>query len=107
MPTASFKSVAEQSNITTTIETEESEEEDNAAAVALGERVFGNKCAECHGPSGEEMDDAPALVGTELSFAEFEDLLRTGGKIGPEHLFGTQAVSANGVAGLHAYLTAE
>lgn len=106
MPTASFKSVGAQSGITETIETTSDDSEELAAAIALGERVYGNKCAECHGPSGEGSDKGAAIAGTALAFTEFEDLLRTGGEIGPDHLFGTQAVSANGVAGLHAFLTA-
>ena len=34
-----------------------------AAQVALGQRVYGAKCAGCHGASGQGTDMAPRLVG--------------------------------------------
>lgn len=105
MPTANFESVADQSGITTTTEIETTAVEDDGPDLAMGERVYGNKCAECHGASAEGTPDkASALTGLSQSFAEFEDLLRTGGELGPEHLFGTQAVSVNGLEAMHAYL---
>lgn len=86
---------------TTTTETPEPEEPD----LTLGERVYTNKCAECHGAQGEGVvDKGNALTGLTLNEDDFTDLLRTGGDLGPEHLFGAQAISPDGVAGLYAYM---
>ncbi|MEM7131654.1 MAG: cytochrome c [Chloroflexota bacterium] len=108
MPTANFSSVGEQSGITitTNIEVPAEDAEDDGPDLAMGERVYGNRCAECHGPTADGIPDmAPTLIGLSLSLHEFEDLLRTGGDLGPEHLFGTRVVSANGLAAMHAYLS--
>lgn len=105
MPTASFKSVGEQSNITTTIDVETEAVEEEGPDLALGERVYGNNCADCHGAAAEGTPDkGSALAGLSQPYAEFEDLIRTGGDLGPEHLFGTRAVSVNGLEAMHAYL---
>lgn len=106
MPAARFSSVGEQSGITTTERftgTSAVAEEQNVDLV-LGERVYNNHCAECHGSAGEG-GSAAGLAGLTLEFDALEDLLRTGGEVGPEHLFGTRRVSENGMVGLHGYLT--
>lgn len=105
MPTASFKSVGEQSNITTTTDVETEAVEEEGPDLALGERVYGNNCADCHGAAAEGTPDkGSALAGLAQPYDQFEDLIRTGGDLGPEHLFGTRAVSANGLEAMHAYL---
>jgi len=97
--------LGKQSEITQTVESvSDTEPEDSGPDLALGERVYGNHCAECHGPEGQGGDAAPLTQFT-LEFAAFENLLRTGGELGPEHLFGPQKVSPGGLDGLHAYLT--
>jgi mono/diheme cytochrome c family protein len=77
-----------------------------AGDLARGENLYATKgCGECHGPAGEGVEGAGAAVaGTSLTFDEFEDLLRTGGGIGPDHLFGTSSISPSGLAALHAWL---
>ncbi len=105
MPKVNFDSVAEQSGITTTTEIAAPSVDAEGPDLALGERVYGNNCAECHGANAEGTPDkAAALVGLSQELAEFEDLLRTGGDLGPEHLFGTLDVSVNGLEAMHAYL---
>ncbi len=107
MPAANFASVATQSGLTETIVTTQTTAvtvTGSGPDLALGERVYTNRCADCHGANAEG-DSAPALAGLSLAEDEFVDLLRTGGDIGSEHLFGTRAVSENGIAAMYAYLT--
>ena len=105
MPAANFSSVGEQSAISETVSSDaEGAVEAEGPDLALGERIYGNHCAECHGAKAEG-DSAAALTGLALDKAEFENLLRTGGEIGSEHLFGTQKVSEKGLGGLFAYLS--
>ena len=51
-------------------------------------------------------DKGSALAGTELTEAEFKDVLRTGGhgELGNEHLYGTSAISESGIGALYVYL---
>ena len=72
--------------------------------IASGEFVYGNRCAECHGEGAAGTDEAAALVGLALSEAEFEDLIRTGGELGPDHLFGPTKISPDGLKAVYAYL---
>jgi mono/diheme cytochrome c family protein len=78
------------------------------ANLSQGERVYNNKkCGDCHGAQGEGVaDKANGLAGTLLTEAEFTDILRTGakGKLGNDHLYGTQAISPSGLAALYAYI---
>lgn len=105
MPKVNFDSVAEQSGITTTTEIAAPSVDEEGPDLSLGERVYDNKCAECHGANAEGTPDkAAALTGLSQELSEFEDLLRTGGDLGPEHLFGTLDVSVNGLEAMHAYL---
>lgn len=104
MPAAQFTSVGAQSGLTTTTELTASTAVDEASPdLALGERVFSNRCAECHGDQAEG-GSANALAGLEMSKADLEDLLRTGGELGSDHLFGTRAVSENGLNAIYAWL---
>lgn len=79
--------------------------EPEAADAAFGEEVYARLCADCHGEQLEgvagkaEPIDAYALDVTALT-----DLLRTGGGNGPEHIFGLDKVSPEGIASLQAYL---
>lgn len=104
MPAANFTSVGAQSGLTET--TSLATPEPTAAEgpdLTLGERVYTNRCAECHGAAAEG-GSASALAGLTMDESTFEDLLRTGGNIGPSHLFGTRAVSENGLFAIHAWL---
>lgn len=104
MPAAQFESVGAQSRITETVVTTVTEEVvEEGPDLALGERVYTNRCAECHGAQAEG-GSAVALRGTSLPEAEFIDWLRTGGEIGNDHLFGTRVVSENGIGAMYAYL---
>ena len=104
MPSASFSSVGDQSTLTDTVSIEaEAAEAEDAPDIALGERVYGNHCAECHGAAGEG-GSASVLQGVALEKPSFVDLLRTGGDLGPDHLYGNQKISDRGVDGLFAYL---
>ena len=73
--------------------------------IAAGEFVYGNRCAECHGEGAAGTDQATSLVGLTLSEDEFEDLKRTGGELGPDHLFGSTKISPDGLSAVYAYLT--
>ncbi|MBV7338678.1 cytochrome c [Chloroflexi bacterium TSY] len=107
MPAARFTSVGNQSDTSNVrIETPApAEEHESEIDLALGERVYNNHCAECHGELAVG-GSAQALAGLAMELAELETLLRTGGELGPEHLFGTRKVSANGMTAMHGYLQA-
>lgn len=74
--------------------------------LARGATIYANReCAECHGAEGEGVEgEGSAIAGTALTEAEFTDLLRTGGEIGPDHLYGPNAISPGGMTALHAWL---
>ena len=73
--------------------------------IATGEIVYGNRCAECHGEGASGTDQASSLAGLTLDEDEFEDLIRTGGELGPDHLFGSTKISPDGLSAVYAYLT--
>lgn len=105
MPAARFDSVGNQSGIseTKTLTETTTTTEETAPDLALGERVYTNRCAECHGAQAEG-GSAAALAGLTMAEADYVDLIRTGGDLGPDHLFGTRAVSENGLNAIYAYL---
>ena len=76
--------------------------------IARGQRSYEKlECAQCHGENAEGLPDKGAtLAGTELTEAEFKDILRTGGKgeLGNDHLYGTSAISESGIGALYAFL---
>ena len=79
----------------------------DAPNLALGERIYHNKCATCHGEQAVGIaGKGSALIGLAFDEVAFTDLLRTGGDIGPTHLFGPNAVSPDGVQGVYGYLQA-
>ena len=84
---------------------EDEEDEEEAPDIAAGEFVYGNRCAECHGEGASGTDQASSLVGLTLDEDEFEDLIRTGGELGPDHLFGSTKISPDGLSAVYAYLT--
>ena len=84
---------------------EDEEQDEETPDIATGEFIYGNRCAECHGEGAAGTDQASSLVGLTLSEDEFEDLIRTGGELGPDHLFGSTKISPDGLSAVYAYLT--
>ena len=84
---------------------EDEEEDEEEPDIAAGEFVYGNRCAECHGEGAAGTEQATSLVGLTLSEDAFEDLIRTGGELGPDHLFGSTKISPDGLSAVYAYLT--
>lgn len=74
--------------------------------LTLGETIYANRnCAECHGVEGEGVEgQGSAIAGTTMTEDAFSDLMRTGGEIGPDHLYGPNAISPGGMTALHAWL---
>jgi mono/diheme cytochrome c family protein len=74
--------------------------------IQRGKGLFETKgCGGCHGDNAEGLpDQGPRLAGTTLAEAELEDVLRTGGKVGNEHLFGISAISRSGINAIYTYL---
>lgn len=117
MPAGQFTAVGEQSiltdtaSLTETAQTTQSvqtTQTTSAAApdLARGEAAYTkNKCGDCHGAKGEGVTDkGNAIAGTTLSLEEFDALLRTGGGLGNDHIFGRSAVSPSGMEALYAYV---
>ena len=117
MPAGQFTAVGEQSiltdtaSLTETVQTTQSvqtTQTTSAAApdLARGEAAYTkNKCGDCHGAKGEGVTDkGNAIAGTTLSLEEFDALLRTGGGLGNDHIFGRSAVSPSGMEALYAYV---
>lgn len=85
---------------------------DESAAVddellTRGENAYNRHCTECHGADGTGVEgEGDSLVGISLSESELSTLLRTGGDLGPEHLFGPQKISPGSLEALYVYLQA-
>lgn len=108
MPAARFDQPTPVTDLKGASEADRLEDEEEAAEapdLATGEFVYGNRCAECHGEGAAGTDQASSLVGLTLSEDEFEDLIRTGGELGPDHLFGSTRISPDGLSAVFAYLT--
>lgn len=61
-------------------------------------------CGSCHGDKAQGTDKGPVLVGTQLNEDEFINALRTGGKLGNEHLYSTNRLSDSGSKNLYLYI---
>jgi mono/diheme cytochrome c family protein len=108
MPAARFDQPTPVTDLKGASEADRLEDEEEAAEapdLATGEFVYGNRCAECHGEGATGTDQASSLVGLTLGEDEFEDLIRTGGELGPDHLFGSTKISPDGLRAVYAYLT--
>ncbi len=108
MPAARFDQPTPVTDLKQASETdkqEDDEQDEETPDIATGEFVYGNRCAECHGEGAAGTDQASSLVGLTLSEDEFEDLIRTGGELGPDHLFGSTKISPDGLSAVYAYLT--
>ena len=104
MPAARFDQPTPVTDLKDASEADKQEDE-GEPDIASGEFVYGNRCAECHGEGAAGTDQAAELVGLALSEAEFEDLIRSGGELGPDHLFGPTKISPDGLKAVYAYLT--
>ncbi len=73
--------------------------------VEFGGQVYTRLCADCHGDALEGVSGkAEPIDAYTLDEDALADLLRTGGGFGPEHLFGLDKVSPEGIASLQAHL---
>jgi mono/diheme cytochrome c family protein len=116
MPAGQFTAVGEQSiltdtvSLTETVQTTQSAQTTQTTAAApdlsRGEAAYTkNKCGDCHGAKGEGVaDKGNAIAGATLSLEEFDAVLRTGGGLGNDHIFGRSAVSPSGMEALYAYV---
>ena len=104
MPAARFDQPTPVKDLQEASEADKQEDEEEPD-IATGEFVYGNRCAECHGEGAAGTDQATSLVGLTLSEDAFEDLIRTGGELGPDHLFGSTKISPDGLSAVYAYLT--
>ena len=104
MPAARFDQPTPVTDMQEASEADKQEDEEEPD-IAAGEFVYGNRCAECHGEGAAGTEQATSLVGLTLSEDEFEDLIRTGGELGPDHLFGSTKISPDGLSAVYAYLT--
>ena len=77
---------------------------DTEVDLELGQRVYGNLCAQCHGADLQGTDEGGALTALDMPRDEFTVLLRTGGGLGNSHLFGTTKISETGIEALFGYL---
>ncbi len=109
MPVARFTAVAGEMN---EVAAEDTKEQIQATVVAIqgdteaGQRVYANRCAECHGAEQQGTADGGALTTLDMTADEFLIFLRTGGELGNEHLFGPTKISNPGIESLFAYLSA-
>jgi len=117
MPAGQFTAVGEQSiltdtaSLTETAQTTQSVQTTQTTSapapdLARGEVAYTkNKCGDCHGAKGEGVaDKGNAIAGMTLSLEEFDAVLRTGGGLGNDHIFGRSAVSPSGMEALYAYV---
>jgi len=106
---ASSDGITETESLTATNETTETTEDEAPApdsdVLARGEQAYARLCAECHGAAGEGVPEQGNPVNEWSSAqAEFVNLLRTGGDLGPDHLFGPQRISPESVDALYVYV---
>ncbi|MCC9077024.1 cytochrome c [Litorilinea aerophila] len=110
MPAARFTAVAQTAftgtvPITATVTATETVA---SADLERGARIYANRqCGDCHGAQGEGVPGkGSALAGLTLSEEEFTDILRTGGNgsLGPDHLYGPNAISPSGMQALYQWL---
>ena len=108
MPPAQFTAVSSQGTFTETVAITETAATSGVANPDLerGARSYAkNNCAQCHGEQGEGVSGkGEAIAGTTLALNEFDTLLRTGGGLGTEHIFGPSAVSPTGMEFLYEYV---
>jgi mono/diheme cytochrome c family protein len=73
--------------------------------VAAGKgRYEALNCGSCHGADAKGTDKGKALVPNKLTEDQFIDFLRTGGKLGNNHLYSTNRLSDTGGKNLYLYI---
>ncbi len=108
MPVARFTPVAGTMNEAAAEETKDQIQATAVAAqgdIEAGQRVYANRCAECHGAERQGTGLGGELATLDMTLDDFIIFLRTGGELGNDHLFGTTKVSNPGIESLFAYLT--
>lgn len=104
MPAARFNQPTPSTDLKAASEADKQADTDEPD-IATGALIYSNRCAECHGEEAMGTDQAASLVGLTLSEAEFNDLIRTGGELGTDHLFGSTKISPEGLQSVYVYLT--
>jgi len=72
-------------------------------ALGLG-RYEALACGGCHGVDAKGTPKGKSLVPTALTEAQFVDFLRTGGKLGNDHLYSSNRLSDTGIKNLYLYI---
>lgn len=73
--------------------------------VALGKsRYVALECGSCHGDQGQGTAKGSVLAGTKMTEDEFISFLRSGGKLGNDHLYSTNRLSDAGGKNLYLYV---
>lgn len=73
--------------------------------VAAGKgRYEALNCGSCHGADAKGTDKGKALVPNKLTEDQFIDFLRSGGKLGNDHLYSTNRLSDTGGKNLYLYI---
>ncbi len=62
------------------------------------------ECSLCHGANGRGTDRGPALVGMSLSEQDFMSILRSGGRLGANHVYSTSRLSDEDGKALYLYI---
>ena len=105
MPSAQFAQPTTMIDATKVAETAATPEPEQAVDLEFGGQIYGRQCADCHGETLEgAAGKAEPIAVYELDKGALTDLLRTGGGYGPEHLFGLDKVSPEGITALQAYM---
>jgi mono/diheme cytochrome c family protein len=104
MPAAQFAAPTTMIDATKVAEASSTKEPAEADA-AFGGDVYTRLCADCHGEALEGVSGKAEPIETySLDEAGLDDLLRTGGGYGNDHIFGPDKVSPEGIRSLQAYL---
>jgi len=100
-PTSVIAATAAATAAATTVSTQALDPE----RVALGKgRYEALDCGSCHGADAKGTSKGKTLVPNKLTEAQFIDFLRSGGKLGNEHLFSTNRLSETGGKNLYLYI---
>jgi mono/diheme cytochrome c family protein len=62
------------------------------------------ECSVCHGLNGRGTSRGPALVGMSLGEQDFMNILRSGGKLGANHVYSTSRLSNEDGNSLYIYI---
>ena len=105
MPAANFAAPTTMIDATKVAAEADSTPEAEEVDLEYGGQIYTRRCAECHGDALEGIaGEAVPIAAYELDEDGLTDLLRTGGGFGPEHLFGLDKVSPEGITALQAHM---